>query len=291
MRNTIGADPGSEAHQNPFGSKRKTSIISLRRDYPRVEQLTYCLAIRTDQGLVFASDSRTNAGADQVSTFSKMHKFEGPDRVFCLLSSGNLATTQAVLRQAGRDNEQNRKACLNKIPDMAGAAEYLGALSRAEQRKHKSKQDDSFTPEASFILGGQIQGRNHQIYLIYPEGNYIAATVQTPYLQIGELKYGKPILDRIINEDLSLELAARCALVSMDSTLRSNVTVGPPIELLIYKTNSMKFDRRLVLQEDNPYLGQLRLAWQEGLKATFERLPAVPFKRPSVQLVDAQADQ
>ena len=234
--------------------------------------MTYCLAIRTDQGLVFASDSRTNAGADQVSTFSKMHKFEGSDRVFCLLSSGNLATTQAVLR-------------------MAGAAEYLGALSRAEQRKHKSKRDDSFTPEASFILGGQIHGRKHQIYLIYPEGNYIAATVQTPYLQIGELKYGKPILDRIINDDLSLELAARCALVSMDSTLRSNVTVGPPIELLIYETNSMKFDQRLVLQEDNPYLGQLRLAWQEGLKTTFERLPAVPFKRPSVQLVDAQADQ
>ena len=253
--------------------------------------MTYCLAIKTGKGLVFASDSRTNAGVDQVSTFSKMHQFEGPAGVFCMLSAGNLATTQAVIRQVRRDNDNNRKPCINTMVDMAEAAEYLGALSRAEQRKHKSRQDDSFTPEASFILGGQIQGRQHQIYLIYPEGNYIAATVQTPFLQIGELKYGKPILDRIIAEDLSLELAARCALVSMDSTLRSNVTVGPPIELLIYPADSMKFDKRLVLQEDSPYLGHLRRAWQEGLKAAFEHLPAVPFSRPAVKLVDARGDQ
>jgi len=254
--------------------------------------LTYCLAIKTNQGLVFASDSRTNAGADQVSTFSKMHTFEGVDgRVFCILTAGNLATTQAVMRQIARDNSSAVGPCLNHAQDMAEAAEYIGGLSRLEQRKHSSKEDDSFAPEASFILGGQIAGRPHQIYLVYPEGNYIAATVQTPFLQIGELKYGKPILDRIINEELSLELATRCALVSMDSTLRSNVTVGLPIEVLIYLESSMKFDKRLVLQEDNPYLGQLRKAWQEGLKATFERLPAVPFNRPAVQLVGAQGDQ
>jgi len=252
--------------------------------------LTYCLSIRVDQGLVFASDSRTNAGPDQVNTFSKMHTFEGANGVFCLLSSGNLATTQAVLRQIQRDNERADGLCLNEVRDMAEAAEYVGALSRAEQKKHRSHSDESFTPEASFILGGQIAGRRHQIYQVYPEGNYIAATVQTPYLQIGELKYGKPILDRIITQDLSMELAARCALVSMDSTIRSNATVGPPIELLIYQADSMKMGTRLVLLEDNPYLGELRRAWQEGLKATFERLPSVPFSRPSVHLVDAQAD-
>jgi putative proteasome-type protease len=270
--------------------------IEYNRAKPRPPEgaspLTYCLTIKTDQGLVFASDSRTNAGVDQVSTFSKMHTFEsGEDRVFCLLSSGNLATTQAVLRQIRRDNEQGGAACLDKVRDMAEAAEYVGSLSRAEQRKHGSRKDDSFNPEASFILGGQIANRQHQIYQVYPEGNYIVASEHAPFLQIGELKYGKPILDRIVTHELSLELAARCALVSMDSTIRSNVTVGPPIELLLYKAGSLKFNQRLVLQEDNPYLSKLRQAWQEGLKTTFENLPAVPFSRPSVQLVDAQGDQ
>jgi len=253
--------------------------------------LTYCLAMRVDQGLVFASDSRTNAGPDQVSIFSKMHTFESEESVICLLTSGNLATTQAVVRQIRRDNEKQAGKCLTRVQDMAEAAEYIGSLSRAEQKKHRSKSDEKFSPEASFIVGGQVAGRQHQIYLVYPEGNYIAATVQTPYLQIGELKYGKPILDRIINEDLSLELCARCALVSMDSTIRSNATVGPPIELLIYPAGSMKFGKRLVLQEDNPYLGELRRAWQDGLKDTFERLPRLPINRPAVQLVDAQGDQ
>lgn len=254
--------------------------------------MTYCVAIRVDRGLVFASDSRTNAGPDQVSTFSKMHTFESGNNLFCLLTAGNLATTQAVLRQIRRDSEFGAKLSLNTVRDMAEAAEYVGKLSRAEQKKHGADDEDSgFSPEASFIIGGQIGGRKHQIYQVYPEGNYIAAMVQTPYLQIGELKYGKPILDRIIAEDLSLEVAARCALVSMDSTIRSNATVGPPIELLIYQADSMKLGKRLILKEDNPYLGELRQAWQDGLKDTFERLPRLPFSRPSVQLVDAQGDQ
>ncbi len=273
-------------------NKSETGIICTLRAFGKSNTLTYCLAIKTDQGIVFASDSRTNAGVDQVSTFSKMHTFDSQaGRVFCLLSSGNLATTQAVLRQIRRDNENGSATCLNTVHDMAEAAEYIGSLSRAEQKKHGSKGEDSFNPEASFILGGQIAGRQHQIYLIYPEGNYIVAMDQTPFLQIGELKYGKPILDRIITQELSLELAARCAMVSMDSTIRSNVTVGPPIELLIYKADSLKFGSRLVLQEDNPYLRDLRQAWQEGLKATFARLPDVPFSRPAVQLVDAKGDQ
>jgi putative proteasome-type protease len=254
--------------------------------------LTYCVAIRVDQGLVFASDSRTNAGADHVSTYSKMHSFEIPDeRAICLLSAGNLATSQAVLRRVRRDNERGSGLCLNTARDLAEAAEYVGGLSRTEQRKHRSQRDEKFSPEATFILGGQIDGRQHQLYLIYPEGNYISATVQTPYLQIGELKYGKPILDRIVRENLSLEVAARCALVSMDSTMRSNATVGPPVELLICPAGALRFGRRLVLQEDNEYLRELRLAWQQGLEEAFERLPGLPISRPPVQLVDAQADQ
>ena len=255
--------------------------------------MTYCLAIRVDQGLVFASDSRTHAGADHVSTFSKMHLFEQPGgRAICLLSAGNLATSQAVLRQIRRDNERGNGLSLNSAKDLAEAAEYVGALSREEQHKHKqgSASDEKFSPEASFILGGEIPGRPPQLYLIYPEGNYISATVQTPYLQIGELKYGKPILDRIVREELSLEVAARCALVSMDSTMRSNATVGPPVELLIYPSGALRFDGRVVLQEDNPYLRELRQAWQAGLEDAFQRLPGLPLSRPAVQLVDARAD-
>jgi putative proteasome-type protease len=253
--------------------------------------LTYCLAIRVDQGLIFASDSRTNAGADHVSTFSKMHTFEVPgERAICLLSSGNLATTQAVLRQIRRDNERQGAMSLMATGELAEAAEYVGWLSREEQRKHGNPSDEKFSPEASFVLGGQIAGRLHQLYLIYPEGNYISATVQTPYLQIGELKYGKPILDRIVREHVSLEVAARCALVSMDSTMRSNATVGPPVELLLYPADSLRLGKRLLLQEDNEYLRELRLAWQRGLEEAFERLPPLPLSRPSVQLVDAQAD-
>lgn len=254
--------------------------------------MTYCLAIKVDQGLVFASDSRTNAGVDQISTYSKMHTFEGgKDRAICLLTAGNLATTQAVLRRLRRDNEEGSERSLDSIADLAEAAEYVGALSRAEQRKHKSaNKEDTFAPEASFIVGGQVGSRPPQLYLVYPEGNYIAATVQTPFLQIGELKYGKPILDRIIHEELSLEVAARCALVSMDSTMRSNITAGPPIELLTYAANSGFFPRRLVLEEDNAYLLELRRAWQEGLKQAFERLPSLPAMRPPFQLVDSRGD-
>jgi len=245
-----------------------------------------------NRGLVFASDSRTNAGADHVSTFSKMHTFEtAGERVICLLSAGNLATTQAVLRQIRRDNEHEGVLSLNSTAELAEAAEYVGSLSRQEQRKHGKGSDEKFSPEASFILGGQIAGRHHQLYLVYPEGNYISATLQTPYLQIGELKYGKPILDRIVHEDLSLDVAARCALVSMDSTMRSNATVGPPIELMIYQADTLSFTQRLVLQEDTPYLREVRLAWQRGLEEAFASLPRLPVKRPAVQLVDATGDQ
>ena len=252
--------------------------------------MTYCLAIKVNEGLVFASDSRTNAGVDQISTYSKMHTFEAGDRAICVLTAGNLATTQAVLRQIRRDAESRARRCLYTATDLATATEYIGALSRAEQRKRKSSNDEPFGVEASFIVGGQIGKRAPQIYLVYPEGNYISATVQTPYLQIGELKYGKPILDRIVHEELSLEVAARCALVSMDSTMRSNVTAGPPVELLSYQSNSLRFSKRLVLEEDNAYLMELRRAWQEGLKAAFEGLPNLPAMRAPVKLVDSRGD-
>lgn len=250
--------------------------------------MTYCVAIRVNQGLVFASDSRTNAGADQLSIVSKMHTFDVPgERAICILTSGNLATTQAVIRQLRHNLEKKSGPNLNKCTELSEAAEYIGELSRTEQGKHRSKDQENFNPEASFIMGGQIRQRPHQVFQVYPEGNYISATSLSPYLQIGELKYGKPILDRIINDAVSLEVAARCALVSMDSTMRSNATVGPPLEVLTYASGSLRLEKPLALTEDNPYLHQLRLAWQEGLKQAFEKLPGLPFSRPTPHLINS----
>ncbi len=249
--------------------------------------MTYCVAIMVNKGLVLASDSRTNAGPDQISTYSKMHAFVGDgERFFVLLTAGNLATTQAVVTRARRDLEQQAATSLKTVAHMSEAAEYVGHLSVAEQRKHVPSKDDKFTPDANFILAGQISGRPPAIQHIYPEGNSIRASRRTPFLQIGELKYGKPILDRIIAPELSLEDAARCALVSVDSTMRSNATVGPPIELLVYEADTMLPGQHMVLEEDDAYLRALRSAWQESLKRAFNDLPRLPAQAPRVRLVD-----
>ena len=243
--------------------------------------MTYCLAITVDQGLVLCSDSRTNAGVDQVSTYGKMHTFgiEG-DRQFVLLSAGNLATTQGVLTQLRRDMEdETAEESLATVKHLSEAADYLGRVSREQQAKHMDQPGQTaFNPEATFIFGGQIGEEAPAIFLIYPQGNHITTSEHTRYLQIGESKYGKPILDRIVRAETSLDDAARCALVSMDSTMRSNVTVGPPIELLIYKTDSLKLDGYLCLAADAPYLRKLKEAWDQALKNAFADLPKISKK-------------
>jgi len=251
--------------------------------------MTYCLAVTVDAGLVFASDSRTNAGVDQIATFSKMHRFLGNgERYFVLLSSGNLATTQAVVTQLKRDIEKEADRSLATVEHLSEAAEYVGEINREEQKKHSSDRKEGFKPDASFILGGEIAGRPPSIFHVYPEGNFIRAAERTPFLQIGELKYGKPILDRIISADMDLEDVARCAIVSMDSTMRSNVTVGPPIEVLIYRSGTMEAGRHIVLGEDDEYLRTLRTAWQESMRSAFNELPKLPRLTASVRLVDEQ---
>ncbi|WP_018953547.1 proteasome-type protease [Thioalkalivibrio sulfidiphilus] len=237
--------------------------------------MTYCVAIALDEGLIFASDSRTNAGADQVSTYSKMHTFdvEG-ERVFVLLAAGNLATTQAVLNQMRRDMEDGAEESLYTVTHMAEAAAYVGRLNRQEQEKHTDALSKAgFTPDATFILGGQIEGEPPEIFMIYPQGNFITTSSHTPFLQIGESKYGKPILDRIIEPSTPLGDATRCALVSIDSTMRSNVTVGPPIEVLIYEKDKLAFDHYLCLEADDDYLLTLKRAWDENIKKAFRELP------------------
>lgn len=253
--------------------------------------VTYCVAIKVNEGLVFASDSRTNAGVDQISVYSKMHTFGADgDRTLVVLTSGNLATTQAVLRRVRRDTRGGTEPEILSLPTMAEVADYVGELSVAEQQKHKRDESEKFNAEASFIVGGQIGDEPPQIFLVYAQGNHIRATPETPYLQIGEAKYGKPILDRIVSEGLPMELAARCALVSMDSTMRSNVTVGPPVELLTYVGGSRQLPPRLVFGEDSDYLRELRVAWQEALKRSFEQLPRVPYPRAHIKLVDVPGD-
>jgi putative proteasome-type protease len=244
--------------------------------------LTYCLAITVGKGLVFASDSRTNAGVDQLSTYRKMFTFgtEGK-RVFVLLAAGNLATTQAVIANIERDIKKGVSPGLPLVADMEEAAEYVGQISAAQQKKHETPDSGArFDASASFILGGQVQGEEPRVYMIYPEGNHIQATEQTPYQQVGEIKYGKPILDRIIRRDTSLEEAALCALVSMDSTMRSNATVGPPLDILIYARDSFSLQRHFIFREDDPYLLELKTVWDAKLKAAFSELHRYNWSEP-----------
>ena len=245
--------------------------------------MTYCVAVRVDKGLVFVSDSRTNAGVDHISTYSKMFTFgrEG-ERAFVVLTAGNLATTQSVIAQIKRDIKQGNSPNLMNVEGMNEAAEYIGHLSASQQQKHSTAVAGAgFDASASFILGGQVAGNSHRVYMIYPEGNFIKATAQNPYQQIGEIKYGKPILDRIITRETSLEEAALAGLVSMDSTMRSNATVGPPIELLIYEKDSFSLDRRFILDADDPYLLEIKTAWDEKLKEAFAELRRLNWCEPA----------
>ena len=219
---------------------------------------------------MFCSDSRTNAGIDQISTYSKMFRF-GIDgqRQFVILSAGNLATTQATLAQVKLDIKQNSEVNLLKVTNLFEASDYLGDISLAQQRKHGG--DKQF--EASFIIGGQIAGYKHEAILVYPEGNHITTSDDTPYLQIGESKYGKPILDRILKPELNLDTCALCTLVSMDSTMRSNLTVGPPVEVLVYKNDSLILDGHQRFDYDSEFLRQIGRAWDERLKEAFRQMP------------------
>ena len=235
--------------------------------------MTYCVAVSIEAGLVFVSDSRTNAGVDNVSTYSKMHTFGNPgERQFVLLTAGNLATTQGVIGQIKKDIQQYAPVNLMTVMHMSDAADYVGELNRVQQEKHTG---GGATYEASFIIGGQIQGSKAECYMIYPQGNHITTSKDTPFLQIGESKYGKPILDRILRPSSTLETAALCALVSMDSTMRSNITVGPPIEVMVYERDTFVLGRHYRFDESSEYLRELKKSWDAKLKDAFNSLPPI----------------
>jgi putative proteasome-type protease len=246
--------------------------------------MTYCVAVSVKAGIVLCSDSRTNAGIDQVSTYSKMFTFDlSPDRQIIILSAGNLATTQGTMRRLKKDLRENAATNFNTVANIGDAADYLGDISRAEQEKHGTT-GPSF--EASYLLGGQIGTTAHRVVMVYPEGNHITSSKDAPYLQIGESKYGKPILDRIISVDTSLDTAALCSLVSMDSTMQSNLSVGPPIELLIYEANTYSIKNRLRFDEDSEFLRDLKKSWDNKLKEAFRQLPPLAWAANWKQLSD-----
>jgi len=236
--------------------------------------MTYCLAINVNEGLVLCSDSRTNAGTDNVSTYSKMFTFCWPGvRFFTLLSAGNLATTQAVVKKLNSDVPAGLVPNLTTVATMQEAADYLGLISTQVQKLHVGRDTGSTNFEATFILAGQIEGQAPETFMVYPQGNYIHKSPEHPFLQSGEFKYGKPILDRVIKRDVFLERAARCALVSMNSTIRSNVTVGPPVELLLYQRDSLEEGRRIIFREDDPFAITFSEKWNEGLMMALKSLP------------------
>lgn len=250
--------------------------------------MTYCLAAIVNDGLVFVSDSRTNAGIDQLGTYSKMHPFTDlPERFFTLLSAGNLATTQAVVAQLRRDIRENAAQSLATVERIRDAADYVGKTSRQIQDRYRDQDESNgVSLVADFIFGGQIGAGQHALFHIYSAGNYVSPTNLAPFVQIGEQKYGKPILDRIVTVDTSLETVALCGLVSMDSTMRSNASVGPPIELMMYRAGAAPSHAHIVYSEDDPYLRRIREAWAENLRRAFEQLPPVSLPETRVRLVD-----
>jgi putative proteasome-type protease len=237
--------------------------------------MSYCLAIKVNDGLVFASDSRTNAGVDYVSVYSKMHTFrliEG--RILVLLSAGNLATSQAVVNALRRDlADPDAPVNLNTVHFPFDAAHYIGEISLRVQSEHPEVMNKSgVNVEASFILGGQIGLGEHEIYLIYPQGNYISTSEETPYLQIGESKYGKPILDRLAHPAMSLADGARLALVSLDATAKSNATVGMPFDVTLYRNDCFDVAASQRFGRDSIVYQALNETWNQALEQTFESL-------------------
>ena len=236
--------------------------------------MTYCVGMRLDAGLVFLSDSRTNAGVDQISTFRKMTVFEHPgERMMVLLSSGNLAITQAV-RQILCERVEPDQPNVWNAKTMFEAVRIVGeAIRDVHRRDAEALKEFKIDFNASFIFGGQIRGEPTRLFHLYSAGNFIEATHENPYFQIGEAKYGKPIIDRVLQPSTPLDEAAKCALVSMDSTLRSNISCGLPLDLLVYETNALRVTKFVQIDGSNQYMNMIRNTWGARLKQVFSEIP------------------
>ncbi len=243
--------------------------------------MTYCVGIEVDEGLVFAADTRTSASFDDVRVYRKMHIFEYPgDRVFVIMSAGNLATTQLTISRLQRDaDDPNATRSLRSFTHLYEVAEYVGDMLVASQAKMKDDaQQSGVSVQSTLILGGQIAGERPGLYMIYPLGNCIATSPETPYLQIGESKYGKPILDRILRPQTTLEDATRCALVSLDSTIRSNLSVGLPIDIALIRAGDLKITQKMRMEGDTPLYSEIHETWSRKLEAAVDSLPRFPWE-------------
>ena len=232
--------------------------------------MTYCVGIKVNEGMVFASDRRTNAGLDNFNSYSKMYVHKGIDRNIIILTSGNLATSQAVFNSITKDLEDDKSGNnLNNLFNLNEIAKYIGRLNV----KHSSPDginQETIELGSTFIVGGHIKDQESELYLVYPQGNFIKSSEFKPYLVIGEIKYGKPILDRVVKSDTYLGDAARCALISMDSTMKADLSVGPPIDLVVYKNNLSKIVYQQSLEindEDYQYISK---QWEKGIFEIFK---------------------
>ncbi len=237
--------------------------------------MTYCVATMIDAGIVFASDSRTNAGVDNISTFRKMKTFERTgDRALVIINSGNLAITQATMNHLEQAIRRGTEPNLMSVYSMYDVAELVGkALREVRHRDGPFLMENNVDGSANFIVGGQIAGEHQRLFLVYAEGNFIEATPETPYFQIGETKYGKPIIDRVITAGTCIEDVIKCVLVSFDSTMRSNLSVGMPIDLVCINRDSMHIGINHNFDERDPYYLRLRQSWGEGVRRAFAELP------------------
>ncbi len=237
-----------------------------------------------EKGLVFAADSRTNAGVDYISSYQKLFDFSVPgDRVIILCTAGSLSTSQSVIHTLEQHLKTEAEVNLHTLPSMHEVASYLGETMRQIQDKERPwLEKDGIDYQSTFIVGGQIAGESPVVYLVYSQGNFIAATPETPFLQIGETKYGKPILDRTLDYETPLDRAAKTALLSLDSTMRSNLSVGPPIDMVLYETDALEVRDRVQLHEGDPFLEKMRRYWEEALSSASENLPRIEWNRVAV---------
>lgn len=241
--------------------------------------MTYCMGLYTETGLVMLADTRTNAGFDNISTFKKLHVFErAGDRVIAAMTAGNLAITQSVINQIeeGVENpETGEVESIYTVPSMFRAAQLVGDTVRRVYKEHgEALEAQNIKFDVSIILGGQLKGRTMRLFQIYAAGNFIAATPDTPFLQIGEHKYGKPILDRAASYSTPLLDGIKLSLISMDSTLRSNLSVGLPIDLLVYRKDRLTIDLQRRVSEDDPYFRMIRERWSTALREAYRAIPS-----------------
>jgi putative proteasome-type protease len=255
--------------------------------------MTYCLGMLCRAGAVFLSDSRTSAGMDNITMCSKMRIYEKPgDRVICILSSGNLSLTQATIALIDEDlhagaQDDTRELITNR-KTLYETVCYVGSKVReVDRRERAALEADGFDFNIHLIVGGQIKGFPPEVYLVYPQGNSIHATRDCPFLQIGERKYGKPILDRGFSYETGLADAVKVGMISIDSTMTSNVAVGPPIDILCYETDSLQAKLRAHLDEDDPYLQSISQRWQDGIVKLVNEMPAPDFSKPALGFATA----